>query len=119
MFHSDLMIVLHYETGYSKAIVPHKFYHYLGMKKPILVVGEEDGEMASIVREANAGRAVSQTRPNGIFDELLTFYRAWKAEGRISCHGSADIIQRFEVQHLTAKLAEAISHTIRRRGLQR
>lgn len=117
MLQTDLVIVLHYETGYSKAIVPHKLYHYLGIRKPVLGIGEEDGEMASIIRDANAGRVVSITRPDGLFDELLAFYRAWRTEGRIEYHGRKDFMERYEIQELTARLAETITQTVKRRGL--
>jgi glycosyltransferase involved in cell wall biosynthesis len=117
MRQSDLVAVLHYETGYSRAIVPHKLYHYLGMRKPILGIGDEDGEMASIIRDANAGRVVSISRQNGIFDELLAFYRAWKSEGRIEYQGRKHCIERYEIQELTARLANTITQTLECRRL--
>ncbi|MSU20529.1 MAG: hypothetical protein EXS30_03960 [Pedosphaera sp.] len=112
---TDLLVVLHYETGYSRAIVPHKLYHYLGMCKPILGVGEETGEMASIIQEANAGRVVSFSKHNGIFDELSAYYRTWKTKGRIEYHGRKHVVERYEIQQLTARLAEAITQTVERR----
>lgn len=112
MLQTELVVVLHYETGYSKAIVPHKLYHYLGMRKTVLGVGDEDGEMACIIREANAGCVISLSKPDGIFDELSAYYREWKTNGRLEYHGVDDIIDHFEIQNLTAKLAGAITKTI-------
>jgi hypothetical protein len=42
----NLLLLMLIEAGYSKAWVPQKLYHYLGMAKPIMAIAEEDGEIA-------------------------------------------------------------------------
>jgi glycosyltransferase involved in cell wall biosynthesis len=105
---SDVNIVLHYETGYSKAIVPHKLYHYLGMHKPILGIGEEDGEMASIIKETKVGRTVSIHNEGGVHRELLSLFNEWQKNGQIGYMGEHERIERYEIQALTRLLAETI-----------
>ena len=39
----DMLLLLMFETPYSKAVVPHKLYYYLAMGKPVLAIAEENG----------------------------------------------------------------------------
>ncbi len=40
-------------------IVPSKFYGILAARRPVVFVGDPDGELARIIREANCGRIVA------------------------------------------------------------
>jgi glycosyltransferase involved in cell wall biosynthesis len=70
----DILVLLMYETPYSKAIVPHKLYHYLVMRKPILALAQEDGNVAAIIRITRTGRTVSAKSPDVVRRELAALY---------------------------------------------
>jgi glycosyltransferase involved in cell wall biosynthesis len=107
----DALLVLHYETGYSRAIVPHKLYHYLGLRKPILGIGEPDGEMGRIIARTHTGSVVSLQNQPAIFatvEHLLVARR----NGQIPYAGIDEEIEKFEIQHLTQRLAATVKKTI-------
>jgi hypothetical protein len=109
------LVVLHYETGYSRAIVPHKLYHYLGLKKPILAIGEPDGEMARIINKTGTGVTVSVSDHDGLFRVIDQMCSELNVQGHLTSRGSDEEISRFEIQYLTKRLATTIERAIQAR----
>ncbi len=105
---NDLLLVLMYETDYSRAIIPHKVYHYLGMHKPIMCIAEEEGELASIIKTTRTGRIVSTKKINGIFDTLHEIFEEWKRFGSITYTPNVKEIEKYDIKKLTKKLSETI-----------
>ena len=114
---SDLLLVLMYETPYSKAIVPHKLYYYLAMSKPVLAVAEGAGEVADIIRSTDTGRTVSASRPGGVEQALREYYEEWKRSGSIRYEPRADRIEAYGYRRLTALLARTMDETLETRPI--
>jgi len=110
MKRNDVLLLLMYENDYSKAIVPHKLYYYLGMSKPVLAVAEEYGEVADIIRRTKTGRIVSIKKENGIYNMLMDYYKDWKSHGLIEYTPNIEEIRRYEYSNLTKKLYEVINN---------
>jgi glycosyltransferase involved in cell wall biosynthesis len=106
---NDVLLLLMFETEYSKAIVPHKLYPYMGMHKPILAIAEENGEVANILRITGTGKVISAKRDDGIYKTLVEYYQEWKNCGGIRYDPNIKEIEKYEVSKLTEKL----SYTIR------
>jgi glycosyltransferase involved in cell wall biosynthesis len=102
---NDLLLLFLYETKYSKAIVPHKLYHYLSMNKPVFAIAEEDGEVAHIIRKTNVGIVVSKKKNAVMKQLLLQFYREWFERGYIRYEPNRTEIEKYDVVKLTKKLA--------------
>lgn len=109
---ADLLVLLMYETSYSKAIVPHKLYYYLAMGKPILAVAEPGGEVADIIRATNTGRTVSAGTPGGIGRALGEYRAEWERSGSIWYAPVPREIEAYEYGRLTQRLASAMDKTI-------
>jgi glycosyltransferase involved in cell wall biosynthesis len=106
---NDLLLLLLYETRYSKAIVPHKLYNYLCMGKPVLAIAEEDGEVAQIIRKTNVGKVVSKNKHIVLREILSQFYKEWNENGYISFKPNKYEIKKYDVVKLTKKLAELVN----------
>ena len=59
-------------------IVPGKLFEYLAAQRPILVIGDEDGDSARIVRQANAGVVCGFGDKSKIKNELSKMFSLWK-----------------------------------------
>ena len=51
-------------------IVPSKFYGILAAGRPVVFIGDTDGELARIIREARCGLVVAAGHPEGLADAL-------------------------------------------------
>ncbi len=105
----DLLLLMLIEAGYSKAWVPQKLYHYLGMSKPIIAIVEEDGEVAHIINTTNTGNVVSAKKIDGIYNMLVSYYEEWKNAGNIKYKPNTKEIEKYDVMKLTKKLSETIT----------
>jgi glycosyltransferase involved in cell wall biosynthesis len=106
---NDVLLLLLYETDYSKAIVPHKLYHYLGMAKPIIAIAEEDGEVANIINTTRTGKIVSASRTDAIYNMIIDYYTEWKNSGCIKYNPDKEQIEKYDVIQLTEKLSRTIT----------
>ena len=52
---SDILVLLQWNDPKEQGNVPGKFFEYLGARRPILVLGLENGVPATILRERQAG----------------------------------------------------------------
>jgi glycosyltransferase involved in cell wall biosynthesis len=70
---SDVLLLMQMDSPLEQGNVPGKFFEYLGARRPILVLGWDQGVPATIVRQRGAGAAT--TDPEAIAEQL----RAWLA----------------------------------------
>jgi len=105
---NDLLLVLLYQTEYSKSIVPHKLYHYLGMGKPIMAIAEEDGEVANIINTTMTGKVVSIIRPDRIFDILAGYYDEWKGCGTLKYAPDSEEIKKYDITFSAKKVCDIV-----------
>lgn len=55
---AQLLLLVANNTGNVKGILTGKFFEYLGAKRPILVVGQKDSDLALEVKKTNCGQFV-------------------------------------------------------------
>ena len=106
---NNLLLLLSIETQYSRAIVPLKVYHYLGMSKPIFAIAHEDGELAKILETTRTGKAVSVRKKDKIYKTLVEFYEEWKKSGRIIHKPNAKEIEKYNFEKLTKVFSKTIN----------
>jgi glycosyltransferase involved in cell wall biosynthesis len=70
---SDVLLLMQMDSPLEQGNVPGKFFEYLGARRPILILGWDQGVPATIVKERGAGAAT--TDPEAIATQL----RAWIA----------------------------------------
>jgi glycosyltransferase involved in cell wall biosynthesis len=70
---SDILLLMQMDSPLEQGNVPGKFFEYLGARRPILILGWDQGVPATIVRQRGAGAAT--TDPDAIAEQL----RAWIA----------------------------------------
>ena len=73
---ADVLLLLQWNSPSEAGNIPGKLFEYLGARRPILVLGYDNGEMARIVRDRKAGFVSND--PAEIAKQLA----AWAAEKR-------------------------------------
>ena len=78
---ADVLLLMQWNDPREQGNVPGKFFEYLGARRPILILGLEDGVPASIVRERNAG--FFGGNPDAIAKQLKAWIRMKQGSGGI------------------------------------
>jgi len=105
---NDALLLLLYETPYSRSIVPHKLYYYLAMGKPILAIAGEKGETAAILNDTGAGKAISVKNPELFYDTLTQYYDEWESKGSLVSAADPAKIAKYDITQNAQKLADII-----------
>jgi glycosyltransferase involved in cell wall biosynthesis len=103
---SVLVLVL---TGYKDAegYMPGKLFEYLATGLPVLGVGPENGDAASLLRETNAGSMIDGNHSKAIQDFLSGQFERWQKGAPVAQRGGFTKYSRREItQQLTHLFAE-------------
>jgi glycosyltransferase involved in cell wall biosynthesis len=66
------------QTPNAKGILTGKFFEYLSVQRPILAIGPNDGDVAAILQESNAGEIVNFEDVEAMTNILLKWYNDFK-----------------------------------------
>jgi len=91
-------------------IIPGKLFEYLAARRPILVIGAEDGDSARIVREAGAGVVCGFTDKARIKMEISKMFSRWK-QGNLKVDASG--VEQYSRRKIAGQLASLLD-TIKR-----
>jgi len=103
---SQVLLLLINETPNQKGIVTGKIFEYIASKRPIIVIGPEDGDAAHIVNSAGSGTTIDFKDVAKMKTEVLGLYKKFKSGEDMST--SSDI-SRYTREFGAKKVAEALS----------
>lgn len=107
---SDVLLLIVDESKESEEIVPGKVYEYIGSMKPVLAIAPEQGAIADLIKETQAGGIAHQSNIEGIASIIFEMYSAFK-NGLPLANPHKEIIQCYERRESTKKLAELLDGT--------
>lgn len=87
----------------ERAVVPGKFFEYLGSGRPMIVVADKDTELAQLARELNVAATISTNDPAELATTLLAL-----ATGNLK-PPALETPERFHRRHATADLANLLT----------
>lgn len=91
----------------NKGILTGKLFEYLTAKRPILAIGPEDGDLATILKETNAGAISDFNNSVKLKAEILQLYQQYKTGG---LEVSSKNINQYHRKELTQQLATIIKN---------
>lgn len=65
---ASLLLLLTNQSGNAAGHIPGKLFEYLAAQKPVLALGDPQGDVARILKETRAGVAIPATEENAIRD---------------------------------------------------
>ncbi|MDX9790002.1 MAG: glycosyltransferase [Candidatus Kapaibacterium sp.] len=104
LLQSDLLLLVVDESKESKEIVPGKVYEYIGVKKPILGIGPEDGAVGRLLSETNTGLMAHQSNVQKISALFEKFYKAWE-KNTVLISSNTEKISAYERRNAAKMLA--------------
>ena len=73
-----LLLPLRQEPEYRN-VLPGKLFEYLGARRPVLGIGQPDGAMATVLKDAGAGQTFDWDDPSGLRGWLDAAWTAFRA----------------------------------------
>jgi len=106
---SQVLLLAINKVPSAKGIITGKIFEYLQAKRPILAIGPEDGDLAEILTQTNAGTIVDFENHQQLKKVVLDLYQQYKS-GDLKVNSSG--IEQYHRKQLTAELAETIKQVV-------
>ena len=78
---SQLLLLIANQAPTASSIIPGKVFEYIAAGRPIVALCPPEGDLATIVEDANAGRAFDYSDVAGLQAHILEAYRAFLSIG--------------------------------------
>lgn len=106
---AQTLLLLIPNTKNSKGILTGKLFEYITSKRPILAIGDEDGDLAEILQETNTGKVVGFENRVKLKSVILDLYARYKQQGLVV---NSTNIEQYHRKNLTEKLSVIIKNLI-------
>lgn len=104
---SQLLLLVEINSEDTKSIIPGKLFEYMASERPILAIGPEGSDFASIIKETNTGAFFHYDEFDALKERILAYYTAFK-EGNLKTHAVG--LQQYSRKSLTEKLSKIIEN---------
>ncbi len=104
---SQILLLLIPNVLNNEGILTGKLFEYLTAKRPILAIGPEKGDLASILEETNAGKVVNFENELKLSEEIKSLYKDYKNNKLLV---SSSNIKKYHRKELTKELASILKN---------
>lgn len=95
-------VLLFFAHDGSEGIIPGKFFEYIAVGTPILLVPSDRGVLESLVRETRTGAVCNTVEETAAF--LESAYLAWKKSGNVPYDSDQGAVEQYSYQQITKRL---------------
>jgi len=102
---SQILLLAEINSEETKGIIPGKLFEYINAKRPILGVGPIGWNVATIIKETNAGVVFNYNSHNDLKNVLLSWFKDYQEK---DLKVTSTNIEKYSRRELTKKLSEYI-----------
>lgn len=103
---SQVLLLVEIDSDDTVGIIPGKLFEYMAAERPILAIGPENADFASILRETNSGTFFTYDEKDELKLQILKLYQLFKQnELKVYAIG----LQYYSRKKLTEKLVEILN----------
>lgn len=102
---SQVLLLVEINSEDTKSIIPGKLFEYMASERPILAIGPEGSDFASIIKETNTGAFFHYDEFDALKERILAYYAAYK-EDNLKTYAVS--LQQYSRKSLTEKLSKII-----------
>lgn len=102
---SQVLLLIEIDSPETRSIIPGKLFEYMVSERPIVGIGPEGSDFASILTETNTGNFFLYTEKQRLKQTLRSHFEAFR-KGELKSYPVG--LQRFSRRSLTAELARLI-----------
>ncbi|MFD2550797.1 glycosyltransferase family 4 protein [Bizionia sediminis] len=103
---SQVLLLLEINSADTKCIIPGKLFEYMVSERPILAIGPDGSDVASILKETNTGVYFNYAHYEGLKKQILAYFEAFKAN-KLQTYGIG--LQKYSRKALTKQLADLLT----------
>jgi hypothetical protein len=104
---SQVLLLLTNRTKNAKGILTGKFFEYLAAKRPIIAIGDNEGDVAKIINETNAGLLSGFNEIDILKKNILGYYQQYK-KGNLNINSKE--FEKYSRKQLAAELVNNLNN---------
>ena len=105
-----LLLVINHDSPNARGILTGKFFEYLASGRPIVAIGPDDGDLANILEETQAGVIAKYDDLENIKKTIIDYYNIYL---RNELKSTDIAIEKYTRKHLTSDLADVLNEMIK------
>ena len=102
---SQVLLLVEIDSEDTKCIIPGKLFEYMVSERPILAIGPDGADFASIIQSPNTGVFTTYYEKERLKKAILDYFNQYK-EGNLKAHAIG--LQQYSRKNLTRQLAELL-----------
>ncbi|MGB5189368.1 glycosyltransferase family 4 protein [Robiginitalea sp.] len=102
---AQILLLIEIDIPETRGIIPGKFFEYLAASRPILALGPENWEVASLIAQCKSGAAFRYEEQKEITRTLLSWYQDYKKHNLTV---AAEGVEAYHRRALTGRLVKEI-----------
>ncbi|MGB5404430.1 glycosyltransferase family 4 protein [Robiginitalea sp.] len=102
---AQILLLIEIDAPQTRGIIPGKFFEYLAASRPILAIGPEHWEVASLIAECKSGAAFRYEEQQKIERALHTWYQDYKKHNLTV---EAEGVEAYHRRALTGRLVKEV-----------
>ncbi len=108
MMNSSALLLSIYPSIRNKSLLSAKVFEYLAVKKPIICIGPEDGDVSKIIDECGAGKVLDYNNYDGIKEYFQNLLDRWKQNYNLDFNGN--VYLRYSRKELVRQIVNIINN---------
>ena len=103
---SQVLLLIEIDSEQTNCIIPGKLFEYLVSERPILAIGPEKADFASIIKETNTGTFFTYEDKDVLKTQILQYFEAFQSQS-LQVHAIG--LQKYSRRALTQELATILN----------
>lgn len=103
---SQVLLLIEIDSEQTNCIIPGKLFEYMVSERPILAIGPEKADFASIIKETNTGTFFTYEDKDALKTQLLQYFEAFQSQS-LQVHAVG--LQKYSRRALTQELANILN----------
>jgi glycosyl transferase family 4 len=103
---SQVLLLIEIDSEDTKSIIPGKLFEYMVSDRPIIGIGPEGSDFASILKQTNTGKFFTYHQKELLKETILAYYKLYK-ENSLKVFPVG--LQQYSRKNLTGKLAALLN----------
>jgi glycosyltransferase involved in cell wall biosynthesis len=103
---SQVLLLIEINSEQTNCIIPGKLFEYLVSERPILAIGPEKADFASIIKETNTGTFFTYEDKDALKTQIVQYFEAFQSQS-LQVHAVG--LQKYSRRALTQELATILN----------